>query len=74
MVRLRVPSCLAGLVLSAQVLDLGELCIHLTSYFAELSQMGRNWMNLLTAPAIPSWRRYLVDASWYLGGGSELPR
>lgn len=42
--------------------------------FCRVSQMGRCWMDPLTAPAILSWRRYLVDAPWYPGGGSELPR
>lgn len=42
--------------------------------FCRVSQMGRYWMTPLTALAIPSWRRCLIDAPWYPGGGFELPR
>lgn len=42
--------------------------------FCRVSQMGRYWMTALTALAIPSWKRCLIDAPWYPGRGSEFPR
>lgn len=64
--------CRAGTQWSS--LRLGGTLHSFDFLFCRVSQMGRCWMNPLTALAIPSWRRYLVDAPWYPGGGSELPR